>query len=201
MSDDSYFGDDIVLDDDVLAALDAEEQKHLITQPQATKQTFVRHTPPPPKKQKTYHQWNSRPATLHGTDSLDEYGDLPEISVQGDGTYEVSAAASTLRDAAINLNTRTFPSPSSALSKPGPADPFAAYSSRRPTSNLSQRPPVQPIQPQVSYNQQAFPIPSQGRVEQRTELSDLRDRVENVRVFLVYFLVGLGCPHNSCHAE
>ncbi|TCD60942.1 hypothetical protein EIP91_009276 [Steccherinum ochraceum] len=193
MSDDAYFDEDLVLDDDLIAVLDAEEQRHQKdTQPQASKPTIVRHTPPPAKKQKTNHQWSSKPGPLQRVASVDEYGDLPEISIQGDGTYGVAIQAPAQRP--VNG------APSSRPAIPPPR-PLANAIPTGQTASSSRRPLHQPIartlaaqQPVIHRNATASsahrpqlssrpsngpPVPSQGRVEQRTELSDLRDKVEN----------------------
>jgi hypothetical protein len=79
MDEDDYFVDDISLDDETLALLDQEEQKYLTLQ---KNNAFV-DAPPVSKKRRTNSGW--RP----GHPNADEFEDLPEISVHGDGTYGV----------------------------------------------------------------------------------------------------------------
>ncbi|KAH8079442.1 hypothetical protein BXZ70DRAFT_961002 [Cristinia sonorae] len=201
MSDDSYFGDDLFLDDDLIAVLDAEEEKHLSLQPQAAKPAIVRHTPPPLKKQKINHDWSHKPAPLQHSASVDDFGDLPEISIQGDGTYGVAASSNISRSNSIAANTRPIPGPSRipplkpvsagpSSRQPPQQHPIVRRSSanqtvtqRHPTPplvpNAPPRQQPQPLQPRASGGTTLFNVPSQGRVEQRTELAELRDRVEN----------------------
>ncbi|KAJ7446158.1 hypothetical protein B0H11DRAFT_385674 [Mycena galericulata] len=87
-SDDYYFSDDIILDDQTLAVLDSEEQKYL-----------TQAVPPPAKRQKTDKGWKPAAAPARAT-VLDDNEDLPEISVHGDGTYAFRGA---------NQDTRTIP--------------------------------------------------------------------------------------------
>jgi hypothetical protein len=79
MDEDDYIVDDISLDGDTLALLDQEEQKYLTLQ---KNNAFV-DVPPVSKKRRTNSGW--RP----GHPNADEFEDLPEISVYGDGTYGV----------------------------------------------------------------------------------------------------------------
>ncbi|KAH7925537.1 hypothetical protein BV22DRAFT_427678 [Leucogyrophana mollusca] len=86
MSDsDDYFSDDIVLDDQTLAVLDAEESKFKRS---LSSQLTVEDDPPPAKRQKTASGWQLG-RNLKRTDTLDDMDDLPEISVRTDGTYDV----------------------------------------------------------------------------------------------------------------
>lgn len=84
---DDYFTDDLVLDDQTLAALDQEEQR------------FLSQAIPPPqdvpvhKKQKINNGW--KPGLGNRVPSFEEVDDLPEIYVQGDGTYNVSGVSRT----------------------------------------------------------------------------------------------------------
>ncbi|KAF8622720.1 hypothetical protein AX15_006811 [Amanita polypyramis BW_CC] len=79
---DDYFVDDITLDDNTLALLVQEEQKYLNSQNNA-----LLDAPSVSKKRKTDSGW--RPGPGSHTDNADDDEYLPEISVQGDGTYEV----------------------------------------------------------------------------------------------------------------
>ena len=79
---DDYFVDDIALDDNTLALLDQEEQKYLTSQ----NNTFL-DAPPVSKKRKTISGW--RPGPGSHSDNADDDDNLPEISIQGDGTYGV----------------------------------------------------------------------------------------------------------------
>lgn len=98
---DDYIVDDISLDGETLALLDQEEQKYLTLQ----KDAFV-DAPPVNKKRRTDSGW--RP----GHPNADDFEDLPEISVYGDGTYRVrdvvkNNAASAPRNVLNNANTES----------------------------------------------------------------------------------------------
>ena len=206
MSDDSYFGDDFILDDNLIAVLDATEENYLATQAPQASSTFVRHAPPPAKKQKTHHDYanGSKATSLQRSGSIDEYGDLPEISIQGDGTYGVAVSTNASGNGNANFNTRPSAGPSRMPTKPVSASPSAASSNKRPfqpqtigpqfgqntvtqrnppqfVQAPSQRPQPQKPQSRTGRGTPLHPVPSQGNVEQRTELSDLRDKVDNVR--------------------
>ena len=98
--DDDYIVDDISLDGETLALLDQEEQKYLTLQ----KDAFV-DAPPVNKKRRTDSGW--RP----GHPSADDFEDLPEISVYGDGTYRVRDVARNNQSSAprnlLNANTES----------------------------------------------------------------------------------------------
>jgi hypothetical protein len=81
---DDYFDEELVLNDEDLAVLDEEEQKYAraITQTRPL-------VPPPTKRQKTEGGW--RPG--HESYQVEDLEDLPEISVQGDGTYGIGGAS------------------------------------------------------------------------------------------------------------
>lgn len=97
---DDYIVDDISLDGETLALLDQEEQKYL-----TLKDAFAPvDAPPVSKKRKTDSGW--RP----GHSNADNFEDLPEISVYGDGTYGVRDVARnnsifTTRNLQNNANT------------------------------------------------------------------------------------------------
>ena len=81
-SDDDHFPD-FTLDDQTLAFLVEEESKFIRnTQPA----THPADASPPPKRQKTTTSWKSVRPT-HRNKSIDDTEDLPDISVQVDGTY------------------------------------------------------------------------------------------------------------------
>ena len=76
---DDFFTDDIVFDDQTLALLDEQEQKFI-----SQREASVTEDPPPTKRQKTTNGWSSGRI---GVGFVDDLEDLPEISVQSDGTY------------------------------------------------------------------------------------------------------------------
>ena len=91
---DDYFTDDIVFDEQTLAALDEEEHKYV-------QSSRISQNSPPAKRRKTDHAWRASGSTL---DSLNDLEDLPEISVQNDGSYGVSGS----RAANVVSNTTTW---------------------------------------------------------------------------------------------
>lgn len=89
---DDYFSDDIFLDDQALAVLDQEEQKYLT---QVTQQA----APPPAAVQGVSKRKRSNDGTIKRDvrirpHPVDEIEDLPEITLQDDGTYRVHGAPS-----------------------------------------------------------------------------------------------------------
>ena len=79
---DDYFPDDLVLDDQVLAVLDQEERRHF---------TQVAQPPQVPKRQRTEAGW--KPGLGLYTNAYDDKTDnMPEVSLRGDGTYDISTA-------------------------------------------------------------------------------------------------------------
>ncbi|KAI0360875.1 hypothetical protein OH77DRAFT_1418909 [Trametes cingulata] len=98
MDADDYFDDDLVLDDNVIAALDQAEtqfrEAQRLTQQQVVGERRPADAPPPippplPKRQKTSHEWSGEPSVLHATEDDEE---LPDISIIGGGSYRLPAA-------------------------------------------------------------------------------------------------------------
>ncbi|KAJ7251529.1 hypothetical protein B0H12DRAFT_1234163 [Mycena haematopus] len=77
-SDDYFSFDDIVIDEQTLAALESAEQKYLSQ------------VPPSAKRQKTDKGW--KPAPVQNRAPVVNDNDLPEISLHGDGSYAVRGA-------------------------------------------------------------------------------------------------------------
>ena len=82
---DDFFTDDIIFDDQTLALLDECEQKFA-----SQIRLPAKRDSPPPKRQKTTNESGAR---RYGTGFVEDWEDLPEISVRGDGTYGLQAAA------------------------------------------------------------------------------------------------------------
>ncbi|KAK2463205.1 hypothetical protein APHAL10511_004860 [Amanita phalloides] len=105
---DDFIVDDITLDDETLALLDEEEQKYLRTQ-----NNELIDAPPVSKKRKLDSGWRS------GHPDPDDFEDLPEISVQRDGTYDVrdvvNTSVSTPRDL---LNVSNVDNSSGSTTRP-----------------------------------------------------------------------------------
>lgn len=83
---DDYFTDDFILDDTALAVLDEEEHKYTLS----TQNTALSRVSPPPKRLKTEAGWRPGPNSRRA-ETMDDLDDLPEISVQGDGSYGLHA--------------------------------------------------------------------------------------------------------------
>jgi hypothetical protein len=98
---DDYFDDDIVFDEQTLAVLDQEEHKF-------AQSSRPLQNPPPPKRQKTNNGWKAGGSRV---DSFDDPEDLPEISVQDDGSYglggyrAVNGANTTWRREVVNSHS------------------------------------------------------------------------------------------------
>lgn len=111
MSDDYFFDDDIVLDEDALAILDAEESKYFGTltnvQPNP-RPAPTQPSPPPAKRLRTDDDggWVNHRTTTGGSSGSNKlvsqnqkksdsfYEDLPNISLAGDGEYGVHSQGS-----------------------------------------------------------------------------------------------------------
>jgi len=145
---DDYPIDEIVLDNQTLAVLDLEEQKYF--QGRSSTNTTVH---PINKRQKTLNGWapGIGSASFHG--EIDD--DLPEISLQGDGSYGIGNS--------VNFASRT----PDVL--PPPVDHNTQALRTRIFSNLRQTtPPSSGIYPQSSGNRPIVTRPSApGSVSQR----------------------------------
>ena len=169
MSDDYFFDDDIVLDADALAVLDAEESKYFGTVANVhtnPRPAPTQPTPPPAKRRRTDDdgRWKHANTGIGGgsgnlvsqnlkrSDSFFE--GLPDISLAGDGVYGVHSqgsqppqssnlASSIVKNAKKPLDQK---SPSTSFQQPAPAPiPAPASLLRERTSNSNQhRPPLRP---------------------------------------------------------
>jgi len=149
---DDYFTDDIVLDEQTLAVLDQEEQQYLL------QNTAPQLAPPATKRQKTNHGWKPGVGNRRTT-TLDELEDLPEISVQGDGSYGVRLGARNITDASENiLNGASSNHP--PHSRTG-VNLIGSHSSAGPPPGVSRHLPQPP--PPSGYQ----PSHSQNRSQQR----------------------------------
>ena len=201
MSDDFLFDDETVLDEAALAILDAEESKYFgsIAGVQSSlRPATTQPTPPPAKRQRTDDDggWK-HPGTGIGngsgklvsrnqkrSDSF--YGDLPDISLAGDGAYGVfsqgpypAQSSNIIPSAGIKdiQNPLGRISPSGGFQQfaiaPAPAPPCE----RTPNLNQNREPPRLPLQrthnpnnsnrpqPQHQYRQQ-HPHPQQQNPNQ-----------------------------------
>lgn len=168
---DDYFVDDIVLDDNAIAILEQEERKHALS----SQKPSAAATPPPAKRQKTETGWRPAPISRRA-DTLDELDDLPEISVQGDGTYGLHARH-TAANSGIASNLSTSSRVNAAQAPPLP--PNSTHSkqplSRTASSSsvLSQQNRVSSVVPQprpVVQRQTSYVAP-RGRAIPQTNQS------------------------------
>jgi len=121
---DDYGFDEFELDEETLAILDQEEQKYLLNlnKPDTTRALAAK-TPdiveePVNKRHKTDTGWKSRSGAHYALN--DDYDDLPEISVSGDGTYGIrtTGAKQTSVTERKAYNRRTTPSIDFASGQP-----------------------------------------------------------------------------------
>ncbi len=90
---DDYFDDDFTLTEKDLEAIDEAQNRYLARthSNNPSQPSGARHTPPPAKRQKTNHVWNQTPN--QPSSSREDLGEMPEIMVQGDGSYAVYGEA------------------------------------------------------------------------------------------------------------
>lgn len=143
---DEYFSDDFILDESALALLDQEEQKFTMsTQTQKTIPVSVpTATPPPMKRQKTDTGWKG----VQRTETLDDMDDMPEIVVQGDGLYSLSA-----RHAATHIQSTISGNHPAVKSRvTAPVEVAAPSIQRRTVSSSSSGPSGSQQKRHVIYN-------------------------------------------------
>lgn len=130
--------DDFVLDESALAALDTAEKSFFSAAASTSEQ-------PPTKKQKlSASSWTARP---HQTPAIHDDEDLPDISINPDGSYAIQSqhtrvsrpatvAPSRVPSTAISKTT-TVPLPPRAkhISVPAHSSTMASASSSRPSSS------------------------------------------------------------------
>ncbi|KIK97358.1 hypothetical protein PAXRUDRAFT_824987 [Paxillus rubicundulus Ve08.2h10] len=164
-SDDSYFSDDLVLDDQTLAVLDEEESKFK----RNTSQT-QQDVGPPAKRQKT--TTICQPAKiLYRSGTLDDTEDLPDVSIRHDGTYELQdrqrpASGSSTRPriasgppVVTQLEAGRGP-PSAASVYRGSVPPVRDHSATGPARGV--QPPARPPPSTRGIRVSQPPTPSQG---------------------------------------
>lgn len=168
---DDYFVDEIVLDEEAIAALDEEESKFVATQ--HPRPTIPQ---PPAKRQKTAHGWNPPPQASRSY-SIEDL-DLPEISVK-DGFYGLrglsqrsasqrsvsSAATSSSSNAVAGPSvSRTHHVPPAAVPKPpAPLSRANSNHSRPRSAGANQRAPSLGLSNSSSY-QRLYRQPSRSFV-------------------------------------
>lgn len=162
---DDYDIDEIVLDNQTLAVLDQEEQKYfqersLLASANLTAQ-------PINKRQKTLNGWAPGIGSISFCGEI--YDDLPEISLQGDGSYGIGNGGNS-----ASIAPEVFP-----------VDRNTQALRTRTSSNLLQiNPPSSRIYSQSSSSRPLVPHPpAPGNVPQRPRFLPLaeRDRMEQGR--------------------
>ena len=162
MSDDYFFDDDIVLDADALAILDAEESKYFGTTANVQsnpRPAPTQPTPRPAKRRRTDDDggWKRPTPEIGGgsgklvpqnpkrSDSF--YEDLPSISLAGDGVYGVYSQGSQLPQ--NPSDTRNVQNQLGQGSQPAPApiERTSSFNQNRPPQQRTFIPP-----PNVPYN-------------------------------------------------
>ena len=166
---DDYFNDGFELNDDALAILDLEENKHNLS----TEKTFASSTPPPPKRQKTDTGWKPAPVT-RSVVPMDDLDDLPEISVKGDGSYGLHArhaATASARPNNASVGLRVNVASPATLDMPRSAKwtPITRTASSSSNAQKSRSPSVAPLprpivhrQPSLSVANRTVSVPSPG---------------------------------------
>ena len=218
MSDDYLFDDDLVLDEDALAILDAEESKYLGTLAHVQSNPHpapTQPTPPPAKRQRTDDDGGWKPTTTAATtggigggsskhvsqgvkrsDSF--YEDLPNISLAGDGVYDVYSQGSqpAQNSDVISSGVKNVGNPLGQRSQPGGLQQFVLAPApllREQTSSLNpgRQPPRPPPQRTLTPpsnvlhnpNNSNRPQPQQqtkGQVPRTTSVPPQPDRLHNV---------------------
>jgi hypothetical protein len=206
---DDYFTDDFVLDDTALAILDEEEHKYTLS----TQNPPASLIPPPPKRLKTETGWRPGP-NRHRAETIDDLDDLPEISVQGDGSYGLHArhaAAVSARPGDIGAGIRVNGAkPQSTSSSRHPATRTASSSSstgsqqrhntlvnphlaqRQVSHSTSSR--SSSIHP-VAHSQSSHRAPStksisvQGESDAEAQVDALRRQMEEVRCVFIKLII------------
>lgn len=166
---DDYFNDGFELNDDALAILDLEENKHNLS----TEKTFASSTPPPPKRQKTDTGWKPAPVT-RSVVPMDDLDDLPEISVKGDGSYGLharhAATASTRpNNASVGLRVNVASPATLDMPRSAKRTPITRTASSSSNAQKSRSPSVAPLprpivhrQPSLSAPKRTVSVPSPG---------------------------------------
>ena len=166
---DDYFNDGFELNDDALAILELEENKHNLI----TEKTFASSTPPPPKRQKTDTGWKPAPVT-RSVVPMDDLDDLPEISVKGDGSYGLharhAATASTRpNNASVGLRVNVASPATLDMPRSAKRTPITRTASSSSNAQKSRSPSVAPLsrpivhrQPSLSAPKRTVSVPSPG---------------------------------------
>ncbi|RPD73712.1 hypothetical protein L226DRAFT_535983 [Lentinus tigrinus ALCF2SS1-7] len=140
---DDYFGDDdFVLDETTLAVLDREEQKWQQQQTQTTaarpRRPVSQEAPEPlPKRRKTSHETTPEGLIpqLRAVNVGNDYDeDLPDISIIGDGSYNLPAAQRASLAAQVRRGQSNYASTSNRHPPPRPRAPAPAPPQRRTSS-------------------------------------------------------------------
>jgi len=151
---DDYFADDFVLDETALAVLDEEEHKYTLS----TQNSVPSHVPPHPKRLKTETGWRPGPNNRRA-DTMDDQDYLPEISVQGDGSYGLHArhAAAVSRPGEIGIRVGR-PQQSTSGSRYQQAQTTSSIGLQRRDPAANSRPPQYQKPHSTSSNSSSAPL-------------------------------------------
>ncbi|TFK44797.1 hypothetical protein BDQ12DRAFT_673593 [Crucibulum laeve] len=143
---DDYFDDDIVFDEQTLAALDQQERKYL---PQKTVALQADTESPPSKRQKTELGWSS------GIGSRIYPEELPEISVVAEGSYGLGARLQSVASPSRKLPQQP---PHTTIKSPLLRHEIHPISNSHAIPSSSPLPPVESIEGQSPQSQRGLPL-------------------------------------------
>lgn len=164
---DDYLFDDFVLDEQIVAALDQAEK----TYQESLSKSNSRRSEPVNKRHKTDNGWTAGLGSTNGLD-IDDFEDLPEISVREDGTYSIRSITtkqnSVPRPKAREAHTISVPPVGSSSSRPINTKPLISH--HRPA--LPSKAAVQLQGPVTKTNER--------QSELENELKELQKNLEKV---------------------
>jgi len=195
---DDYFSDDFVLDDTALAVLDEEEHKYTLS----TQNSIPSHVPPPPKRLKTETGWRPGPNNRRA-ETMDDQDDLPEISVQGDGSYglharHAAAVSSRPGDVGIRVGELQHSTLGSRYQQARTTSSSSSISVQRRSPTVNPRAPHHQASHSTStsslippgHSQSSYDVPSTKSTSKQvapdvgTEIHALHRKMEEVRHIL-----------------
>ncbi|KAF4599779.1 hypothetical protein EYR40_006880 [Pleurotus pulmonarius] len=165
---DDYLFDDVEFDDTTLAALD-EAEKTYFSNSNPVVHTTTPPTPPPAKRLKATHRVPTR--QIDRTTSLDNVEDLPDISIQGDGTYGLSPTSDSDVRRRLGESWTSQQRPVQQVYPPQPAR--APYTSNAASSSYAK--------PYTARNLSPAPLTRHVQQEQQNGLGELQKQIEELQ--------------------
>jgi len=194
---DDYGFDEFELDEETLAILDQEEQKYLLNlnKPPDTTRALAAETPdiveePVNKRYKTDTGWKSRSGAHYALN--DDYDDLPEISVSGDGSYGIRTTGAKQTSERNVYERRTIPSIDFASGQPPSCNrPPLGYKTHQVpyaqgNPNILPKPAIQSSS-KKSNGQEVVNYQKSHQLE--SHVQGLEKKLEEVRESLFSFLI------------